>query len=70
MTVERRDRQIVKREQQIAANARMRANAWFNAAAASFNLGRKEEARGFAEKVVDDLQFGSRAQELLGRLPR
>jgi hypothetical protein len=55
----RRDRQIVKREQQIGANARMRANAWFNAAAASFNLGREADARVFAGKVVDDVQFGS-----------
>lgn len=66
---ERRDRQIAKREQQIAANARMRANCWFNAAAASFNLGRREDARGFAEQIADDQQFGVRARELLGRIP-
>jgi tetratricopeptide (TPR) repeat protein len=64
----RRDRQILRREQQIAANARMRAAAWFNAAASNFNLGRKEDARIFAEKLVDDQQFAGRVQDLLGRL--
>jgi tetratricopeptide (TPR) repeat protein len=64
----RRDRQIVKREQQITSNARMRANAWFNAAAASFNLGRGADARRFAEKVTDDPQFGVRARDLILRL--
>lgn len=68
LTPERRDRSIARREQQIAANARMRANALFNAAAASFNLGRKDEARSFAERVADDQQLGARARELLGRL--
>ena len=56
----RRDRQIVKREQQIGANARMRANAWFNAAAASFNLGRKRLTRASSpRRLIGDLQFGS-----------
>lgn len=66
----RRDRQIARREQQISSNARMRANAWFNAAAASFNLGRSAEARAFAEKVADDAQFGARARDLITRLAR
>ena len=66
----KRDRQVAKREQQIAANARMRANAWFNAAAASFNLGKSADARAFAEKVLDDLQFGERARDLIARLAR
>jgi tetratricopeptide (TPR) repeat protein len=66
----KRDRQIAKREQQIAGNARMRANAWFNAAASSFNLGRASDARGFAEKVADDAQFGERARDLIARLAR
>jgi tetratricopeptide (TPR) repeat protein len=65
---ERRDRQIARREQQLAANTRMRANAWFNAAAANFNLGRKDEARVFAEKLIEDMQFAGRAKELLLRL--
>jgi len=65
---ERRDRQIAKRDQMIANNARMRATAWFNAAAASYNLGRQGEARAFAEKLVDDRQFATRAEDLLKRL--
>jgi hypothetical protein len=64
----RRDRQIARREQQIAANALMRANAWFNAAAASYNLGKWGEARTFAEKLTEDERFGERAQDLLKRL--
>jgi len=66
----KRDRQITKREQQIAANARMRANAWFNAAASSFNLGWGADARRFAEKIADDAQFGERARDLIARLAR
>jgi hypothetical protein len=65
---ERRDRQIARREQQLLSNARMRANAWFNAAASNFNLGRKDDARVFAEKLTEDTQFAGRAQELLLRL--
>jgi tetratricopeptide (TPR) repeat protein len=70
MPPERRARQIARRERQITANGRMRANAWFNAAAASFNVGRRDEARAFAEKVADDEQFGDRARQLIERLPR
>ena len=65
---ERRDRQIAKREQMIASNARMRATAWFNAAAANYNLGRKDEARAFAEKLTGDQQLAARAQDLLNQL--
>ncbi len=65
MPVERRDRQIIRRERQIATNARMRATAWFNSAAAYFNLGKKEEAKGFAERLTTDEQFGSRARDLI-----
>ena len=70
MPVERRDRQITRRERQIATNARMRAMAWFNAAAANFNLGNKEEARGFAERLTDDEQFRSRVRDILRLLAR
>jgi tetratricopeptide (TPR) repeat protein len=70
LSLDRRDRQIAKREQEIATNARMRATAWFNAAAASYNLGRREEARAFAERIADDPQFGTRARDLLMRLAR
>jgi tetratricopeptide (TPR) repeat protein len=68
LTPERRDRYIARREEQISANSRMRANALFNAAAASFNLGRRDDARSFAERVADDEQLGARARELLSRL--
>jgi tetratricopeptide (TPR) repeat protein len=61
-------RQIARREDQIATNARMQVTAWFNTAVAMFNLGRHAEARTFAMKVVDDQQFGDRARALLPRL--
>ncbi len=64
----RKMRQIAAREQQIAAGMRMRATCWFNGAVASFNLSKKDEAKGFAEKVADDEQFGERARQLLARL--
>jgi tetratricopeptide (TPR) repeat protein len=68
MSAERRDRLVARRERQLVTDARMRATAWFNAAAANFNLSRAEEARRFAEKVADDAQFGERARSLLERL--
>ena len=40
----------------------------FNVAVASFNLARKDDAREWAEKIVDDEQFGERAKDLLSRL--
>ena len=70
MMAERRDRQIAKRQQAVASNARVRATAWFNAAAANFNLGRTAPAREFAEKLTEDQQFGARAREPLARLQR
>lgn len=66
---ERRERQIQRREQQIAANKRMVVTSWFNLAVSSYNLARKDEARVYAEKVVNDEQFAERARELLARLP-
>jgi len=68
MAPERRARLIARREQQLASDARMRATAWFNAAAANFNLARADEARAFAEKVVDDVFYGERARSLIDRL--
>ncbi len=68
MAPERRTRLIARREQQLASGARMRATAWFNAAAANFNLSRSDDARRFAQKVADDAQFGERARTLLERL--
>jgi tetratricopeptide (TPR) repeat protein len=64
----RQQRQIAKREQQIANGRRMMATSWFNIAVASYNLSRMTEARRWAEKVVDDEQFGERAREILSRL--
>jgi hypothetical protein len=39
-------------------------------AAAHFNLGNGDDARRYAELVVDDEQFAVRARELLNRLAR
>ena len=68
MVADRRARLIARREQQLASDARMRATSWFNAAAASFNLARKDEARRYAQKVADDALFGERARTLLERI--
>lgn len=68
MAADRRERIIARREQQLATDARLRATAWFNAAAANFNLSRTDEARRFAEKLADDAQLGERARLLLQRL--
>lgn len=68
MSPERRARLVARREQQLVSDARMRATAWFNAAAANFNLSRSVEARSFAEKVTGDVFYGERARSLLERL--
>jgi tetratricopeptide (TPR) repeat protein len=65
---ERLRRQVARREQEIAANGRMRATAWFNAAVSTFNLGRTSDARDFASRVADDEQFGARARAILLRV--
>jgi hypothetical protein len=59
---------IARREQFLAKTRRMTATSWFDIAVAYYNLSRKTEARQFAEKVVEDEQFGERARELLTRL--
>lgn len=46
----------------------MLATSSFNTAVAYCSLSRKEEARQFAETVIDDEQFGERAREILSRL--
>jgi len=61
-------RQILRRQQQIADARRKMATAWFNVAVAYYQLARKDEARLYAERVADDEQFGERARELLSRL--
>jgi tetratricopeptide (TPR) repeat protein len=68
MRADQRDRQIAKRRQQISSETRMRAATWFDAAAASYNLSKKDDARRFAEKLLDDEQYGDRARDLIGRL--
>ncbi|HEV3139333.1 MAG TPA: hypothetical protein VGY57_02390 [Vicinamibacterales bacterium] len=65
---ERKAKQVAKRERQIAESRRMMVQSSFNVAVASFNLSRKDEARLWAEKIVDDEQFGERAKDLLSRL--
>jgi tetratricopeptide (TPR) repeat protein len=65
---DRQERQIRRREQDIAKGRRMRATSWFNLAVSSYSLSRKDEARQYAEKVADDEQFAERARELLSRL--
>jgi tetratricopeptide (TPR) repeat protein len=68
MRADQRDRQIAKRQQQIRSGTRMRAASWYDAAAANYNLSRKEAARQFAEKLLDDEQYGDRARDLIARL--
>ena len=57
-----------KRAQQIASETRMRASSWFDAAAANFNLSRRDAAKRFAEKLLDDEQYRDRARDLIARL--
>jgi tetratricopeptide (TPR) repeat protein len=64
----RKAAKIARREQYIAKGRRQIATSWFDAAVACFNLSRKTEAQQYAEKVVDDEQFGARAREILARL--
>jgi tetratricopeptide (TPR) repeat protein len=59
---------ITRREAYIAKGRRQIATSWFDIAVACYNLSRRAEARQFAEKVVDDQQFGERAKDLLSRL--
>jgi tetratricopeptide (TPR) repeat protein len=61
-------RQILRRQQQIADARRKTATSWFNVAVASYQLARKDDAREYAERVAEDEQFGERARELLSRL--
>jgi tetratricopeptide (TPR) repeat protein len=68
MAPDKQARQIARREQTLAANARMRAACWFNAAVASFNLKKPDDVRKYGEKVADDEQFGERAKGLLSRV--
>jgi len=62
------ERQILRRQQQIADARRKMATSWFNVAVAYYQLARKDDARQYAERVAEDEQFGERARELLSRL--
>jgi tetratricopeptide (TPR) repeat protein len=65
---ERKAAKIERRRQWIAKGRRQMATSWFDTAVASYNLSRKADAQQYAEKVVDDEQFGARAKEILSRL--
>jgi tetratricopeptide (TPR) repeat protein len=65
---ERKAAKIDRRRQWIAKGRRQMATAWFDTAVASYNLSRKADAQQYAEKVVDDEQFGARAKEILSRV--
>jgi tetratricopeptide (TPR) repeat protein len=65
---QRVQRQILRRQDQIADARRKMATSWFNIAVAYYQLARKDDARQYAERVADDEQFGERARELLSRL--
>jgi tetratricopeptide (TPR) repeat protein len=66
----RKARMIAGRERQIGNAIRMRASCWFNGAVASYNLGKKDDARELAQKIADDEQFGDRAKQLLALVVR
>jgi len=64
----RKARKIAKREQSIATGRRWIATSWFNTAVAFYNLARPTDAREYAERIVEDQQFGDRARDLIARL--
>jgi len=64
----RQARQVARRERDIASGRRMRATSFFNIAVSYYSLSRASEARKYAEKIVDDEQFGERAREILTRI--
>jgi tetratricopeptide (TPR) repeat protein len=64
----RKTAKIARREQYIAKGRRQIATSYFDTAVAAYNLSRKSEAQQYAQKVIDDEQFGARAKEILSRL--
>ena len=64
----RKAAKIARRQQYIAKGRRQMATSWFDIAVACYNLSRKADAQEYAEKVIDDEQFGQRAKEILSRL--
>jgi tetratricopeptide (TPR) repeat protein len=67
---ERQAKKIARREQYIAKGRRYLATSWFDIAVAYYNLAKPAEARQYAERVVEDEQFGDRAKEILSRLSK
>ena len=67
---ERQAKKIARREQYIAKGRRYLATSWFDIAVAYFNVSKPADARQFAEKVIEDEQFGERAKQILARLPK
>ena len=67
---ERKARGLASRNRQLLGATRMLVQSWFNTAIADSKLDRKDDARRFAEKVMDDEQFGGRAKDLLAQLSR
>ena len=65
---ERVARQVARREAERATALRLQIQCWFNGAVASVRLGRRDDARRLAAKVVDDEQFGERARQILAGL--
>src|SRR5262249_23332245 len=64
----RKTRFIAARERDIVNAQRMLLTSWFNTSVAYLNLAQKTEARQYAEKLVEDQEFGDRAREILSRV--
>jgi tetratricopeptide (TPR) repeat protein len=58
-------RQIANRRLSLDVNDRRARQALFNLAAASYNLGRYADARGFADQLTSDEEYGERARSLI-----
>ncbi len=67
---ERKARGLASRNKQLLGATRMLVQSWFNTAIADSKLDRKDDARKFAEKVMDDEQFGARAKDLISQLSK
>ena len=64
----RQERQIGRREDEMKANGRRVVVARYNTAVGLFNLARGDEALPFAERILDDDEFGERAGALVTRI--
>jgi tetratricopeptide (TPR) repeat protein len=65
IAADRKERQIARRGQLMRLGVRRNANARDNAAAANYNLQRRDEARRLAGTLVDDEVFGERARIIM-----